>query len=1305
MLPGSLHPLRAPVHFVEKGRRATWPPARLRVAAFCVCCVLAGCGGSVPSTPQAGPILIVGAAPSGASANDSVLSVASTLKLSMTPVSDRLHAGVDWTVNCAGNPVTGSTGNGACGTLTPAHTLDGGTVLYTAPSTVPVGTTITITASVTSDPAQSSTASLTIVTTPVEVSFSSLPPASLELNAQQTLQALVSNDPAGAGVIWTASCASSACGSFNPPTSASNTTYTAPSVVPSGGTVTIAATSLTDTTKSASASVTITAPPSASSIGVSIFPASLYVQTVGAAHNGRFTALVTGDSAAAGVDWSLACGASSCGSISDHTASGVAATYSAPSAIPPGGLVTVTASSTTNPLSSASADANVVAAAPIAVTLSSAPPATLPTGTTLTLAATVVNDASSLGVDWTASCGSPNACGTFNLSPAHTASAGPIVYTAPAAVPSGGVVTITASSSSSLPANAAIATTTIVAQPPSIALTQAPASTLLSAAQTPVTATVTNDAAPGGIAWTIAPCGSTVAGGCGWISPVHTASGVQAIYTAPPVTTTGTSVTVVATSIADPSASVTSTPIAILPNTTLAVSFVPALPSQMQPNATVSLSAAVANDASDAGLDWQVCPSGCGFFTLKPAIAAIPATATTPYVPAIPAVTATTVSAWSNDLPIPYTAPVQPPSGGLVAVAAFAHADPSQATSGTITISNAPAGPALNGLVEAGSQPVTGASVALYAAGTSGYASPAAQLASALTDASGSFTLPPAYSCPSAASQVYLVAVGGAAGTSPRANPNLSLMTTLGSCSALSSAPVLINEVTTVASAVATAPFAANDTLSGNSSFLYLGTSSGNLSGMANAFASVNNLVDTATGQARFLSPAGNAVVPYVQINTLANALNACAVTSGGIEGDGSPCGTLFTATDVLLNNHQLYNAVGPADTLQAAFNLAQHPVANYGYTLDVTMQLLPLATPSSPFQPILTTQPNDWSVSLHYTGGGGLSAASTVGSFAIDAAGDLWITDTTAGSVIEWNSFGAALSPSAGFPAGGGPLAIDASSNVWVSGNGALTELTSLGTPAPGSPFGGVPGGGSDLAIDAQGDIWIPGGAGVSEFSNLGVTLSPAGGFTFNNLSGLGAVGVDSANNVWVGNVDSQNAGYVSFAELTNPGGALIANGQSSFAGTVTPQFAADHGGDIWASVGANGICEVPPHGGRGTTLIPTCYESGNATGNLLLANPAGLSLDGAGVVWVASQGGGNNPVILPSVLPVAPSLLGSNTPNYLVSPSLSAGPLRVAVDGSGNVWVLLADNTVTEYVGVATPVVTPIAEGVKTNTLAAKP
>jgi hypothetical protein len=1234
-----------------------------------------------------------------------VLAVGSTLRISMTPASDSSGAGVDWIVACSGNPVTGSTTDGACGTLSPPHTADGGVTVYTAPSIVPVGTTITITATLGANPSATSSASLTIVNSPVAVSFLTAPPATLQVNTTQVLAAQVTNDPSASGLIWTASCGSPACGSFNPAiTAAGSTTYTAPTIVPSGGTVTINATSLTDTTKLAAATVTITNPPAASSIGVAISPASLYVQTVGAAHNGQFTATVTGDAAGAGVDWSLACSSAGCGSITPHTASGVAALYSAPSSVPQGATVTLTARATTNPAALATAIANIVTAAPIVATFSPAPATTLTVGASTMLAATVANDPNNAGLDWTATCGSIGACGSFNLSPAHTASGSPIVYTAPSSVPAGGLVTLTAaptSASPNAPANPAIAPFTIVTASPVITLTQPPPATLTAAARVSITASVANDVNPGGVTWSILPCGSTVPGGCGWLAPIQTASGAATIYTAPPATVAGTSVTIVATSNADPTVTLSTTPVAIVPATALSVRFIPALASQLQPGSTVNLQAAVANDASGAGVDWQVCPSGCGYFTVKPAVAAIPATRTSPYVPPVAAVTATSVSGWSNALPIPYTAPAQAPDSLVVTVAAFAHTDHSAAISGNISISPQATGPPLTGLVRAGSQPVSGSTVALLAAGTSGYGSQASELATVGTDAQGSFTIPAGYACPMPTSQMYLLASGGAAGTGITPNPNLALMTILGSCNALSSAPVVLNEVTSVASAYVASPFAANDPLTGDPAALYLGASSGNQAGLADAFASINNLVDIATGQARFLSPAGNAVLPYAQINTLADSLHACAATTGGVEGDGTPCGNLFSLTDVLLNNHALYNAIGPTDTLQAAFNVAQHPAlpGNYGYVNGLDLSL---ATTLSPFQPILTSAPGDWSLSVHYTGGGGgYSPSSTLGSMAIDAAGDLWFTDTSANTLIEWNNSGAAVSPATGFAAGGGPLAIDASGNVWVSGNGALTELTPLGAPVPGSPFGGVPGGGADMAFDAQGDVWIASSSGLSEWSSLGVQLSPAGGFA-NGVTGLTSIGVDSAGDVWAGGM----GGF--FAEFTNPGGSLIVNdGAQGGEITTWPELAADASGDIWGA-NINGVCEVTPYGGRGSTLIPRCYSTGNqgpGAGQLLLFNPQGVALDGAGVVWLASQGGGLNPTIPPSVLPIAPSLLGSNAPNPLASPSLAAGTLRVAVDGSGNVWVLLADNTLAEYIGVATPVLTPLALGIESGKLAAKP
>ncbi len=211
-------------------------------------------------------------------------------------------------------------------------------------------------------------------------------------------------------VLWTVACASNTCGSFNPISSSgvsASTTYTAPTTVPGGdGTVTITATSITDPTKSVSGKVTIqsTSPPGAE-ISVSVLPASFYTQTIGATRNTKLTATVVGDTLNKGVDWKLSCTLSSCGTITSHTASGVASTYSAPTSAvaPSGGTVTITASSTTDPTKSVVVTANVVTAAPIVVTMSTPPPATLAAGSVTTLAASV--SSGTLGVDWTVTCG------------------------------------------------------------------------------------------------------------------------------------------------------------------------------------------------------------------------------------------------------------------------------------------------------------------------------------------------------------------------------------------------------------------------------------------------------------------------------------------------------------------------------------------------------------------------------------------------------------------------------------------------------------------------------------------------------------------------------------------------------------------------------------------------------------------------------------------------------------------------------------------------------------------------------------
>ena len=100
-------------------------------------------------------------------------------------------------------------------------------------------------------------------------------------------------------------------------------------------------------------------------------------------------------------------------------------------------------------------------------------------------------------------------------------------------------------------------------------------------------------------------------------------------------------------------------------------------------------------------------------------------------------------------------------------------------------------------------QPVS-SSVALWAAGTSGYGKGATQLGTAISAPDGSFGI--RLTCPSASAQIYLTARGGDAGGG--SNSSLMLMTALGRCGALGPAnSAIINEVSTAGSVYALAQF------------------------------------------------------------------------------------------------------------------------------------------------------------------------------------------------------------------------------------------------------------------------------------------------------------------------------------------------------------------------------------------------------------------------------------------------------------------------------------------------------------------
>src|ERR1700687_4522787 len=105
--------------------------------------------------------------------------------------------------------------------------------------------------------------SATLSTTPLVISVS-VSPGTVTVQAGATAQftASVANDSGNKGVTWTVTCSAAPCGIVSPPATASGAppTYPPPTMPPSSAwTVTIPATSAADTSKSASATITVAA--------------------------------------------------------------------------------------------------------------------------------------------------------------------------------------------------------------------------------------------------------------------------------------------------------------------------------------------------------------------------------------------------------------------------------------------------------------------------------------------------------------------------------------------------------------------------------------------------------------------------------------------------------------------------------------------------------------------------------------------------------------------------------------------------------------------------------------------------------------------------------------------------------------------------------------------------------------------------------------------------------------------------------------------------------------------------------------
>jgi len=266
-------------------------------------------------------------------------------------------------------------------------------------------------------------------------------------------------------------------------------------------------------------------------------------------------------------------------------------------------------------------------------------------------------------------------------------------------------------------------------------------------------------------------------------------------------------------------------------------------------------------------------------------------------------------------------------------------------------------------------------------------------------------------------------------------------------------------------------------------------------------------------------------------------------------------------------------------------------------------------------------------------------------------------------------------------------------------------------------------------MAFDGNGELWATNSQSISKFDHLGNPLTGAGGFTIATSPNLPAtvtveppLAIDNSNNVWVGVDTPMTAGFLGLAELDSASGLPnylspnpLTGSPSNFVDTQgdfsETHIAIDGSGNVWgaatpAACNNGSLFEVPPYRGLGTTDTPSLVP-GNPPSPDPFRCSLGVAIDGAGTVWTANGGGAalaGTPLATPPNIAGFNPALPNDTLGY-VSTSLASGPLDAAVDGAGNVWVLLQDNSVTEFIGVATPTVTPLSMAVRNKKLGSKP
>jgi len=390
-------------------------------------------------------------------------------------------------------------------------------------------------------------------------------------------------------------------------------------------------------------------------------------------------------------------------------------------------------------------------------------------------------------------------------------------------------------------------------------------------------------------------------------------------------------------------------------------------------------------------------------------------------------------------------------AAGVIGMCAFLMGCGTGVLGGRTGAGNSVNGATVSGTVLGGMSGVAGARVRLYAVGTQGYGSAATDLLGdriVLTDANGRFSVEGLYTCPTASTLVYVVALGGNPGKGT--NSNSALLRAVGTCASVAGGGMMtVNELTSVASVYALRAFFASAD--------HVGAPAEKSAALGRAFGTAARLMQALdAGDA----PAGEVVYPVAAMRTLADVMATCVESTGGEAGDGSACGTLFGWT----------GGSSTKDTLAAVWTMASFPGRH-------VKELLGLVQTTAPYVPMATGM-SDLSLVVRHRSG-----LVRPGAAAMDASGRLWVLDEGVKPVHVLDASGQEVSGAPFVPAAMAvpkAMAMDAQGDAWMAdGSSNVVKVT----PQFAATSWTVKGLQSPVAVAVASDqsVWVADGASAT--------------------------------------------------------------------------------------------------------------------------------------------------------------------------------------------------------------------------------